>query len=84
MNWIDFGNEGVIQSYTVVKVPLSRMEGLHPYTVVVVTLDDGPRISGLLLDVDAGEKISVGDRVIAEFRGDDEEISLHFKLLNER
>jgi uncharacterized OB-fold protein len=81
MEWADISGGGVVQSFTVVHIPLSTMVGRAPYTVAVVKLNDGPSVSGLVLDVDDGEKISVGSRVQAEFVKEREKTSLCFKLV---
>ena len=81
MEWADILGSGVVQSFTVVHIPLSTMVARAPYAVAVVKLDDGPSVSGLVLDVDDGEKISVGSRVEAEFVKEGEKTSLCFKLV---
>jgi uncharacterized OB-fold protein len=81
LKWIDLRGEGVIQSFTVIYVPLTRMQGRSPYAVGVVKLDDGPSISGLILDVSGEEEISVGSRVRAEFVSEGEKTSLCFRLV---
>jgi uncharacterized OB-fold protein len=78
MAWKDVSGDGVIQAFTVVHVPLSSMVGRSPYMVAVVKLDDGPSVSGLVLDMDEGER-SVGARVVAELVKDGETTSLCFK-----
>ena len=80
MAWEDVSGDGVIQAFTVVHVPLSTMVGRSPYAVAVVKLDDGPSVSGLVLDVDEGNKLSVGARVFAEFVKEGEKTALCFKL----
>jgi uncharacterized OB-fold protein len=81
MEWSDVSGGGVIQSFTVVHIPLSTMVGRAPYAVAVVKLDEGPRVSGLVLDVDDGESLSVSSRVEAEFVKEGEKTSLCFKLV---
>lgn len=81
LDWIDLGSEGVIQSFTVIHVPLTRMQGISPYTVGVVRLDDGPSISSLILDVGSEDEVSVGSRVKAEFISEGDRVSLCFRLI---
>ena len=80
MTWADVSGDGVIRAFTVVHVPLSTMVGRSPYTVAVVKLDDGPSVSGLVLDVDEGDTLSVGARVVAVFVKEGEKTALCFKL----
>jgi uncharacterized OB-fold protein len=81
MAWEDVSGDGVIRAFTVVHVPLSSMVGRSPYAVAVVKLDDGPSVSGLVLDVDEGVKLSVGAQVVAEFVKEGEETALCFRLV---
>jgi len=80
MEWADLSGSGVVESFTVVYIPLSTTVGRTPYAVAVVKLDDGPSVSGLVLDVDDGEKLQVGSRVEAVFVKEGEKTSLCFKL----
>ena len=81
MAWVDVSGDGVIRAFTVVHVPLSTMMGCSPYAVAVVELDDGPSVSGLVLEVDEGDALSVGARVVAEFVKEGEKTALCFKLV---
>jgi uncharacterized OB-fold protein len=81
MTWKDVSGDGVLRAFTVVQVPLSTMMGRSPYAVAVVELDDGPRISGLVLNVDEGDTLSIGARVIAEIVKGGEKTALCFKLV---
>jgi len=81
MTWADVSGDGVIRAFTVVHVPLSTMMGRSPYTVAVIKLDDGPSVSGLVLNVDEGDTLSIGARVIAEFVKEGEKTALCFKLV---
>jgi uncharacterized OB-fold protein len=80
MAWEDVSGDGVIRAFTVVHVPLSTMVGRSPYAVAVVKLDDGPSVSGLVLEGDEGDALSVGARVVAEFMREGEKTTLCFKL----
>ena len=81
MAWEDISGDGVIRAFTVIQVPLSTMVGRSPYAVAVVKFDDGPSVSGLVLEVDEGNTLSVGARVVAEFVKEGEKTSLCFKLV---
>ena len=80
MTWEDVSGNGVIRAFTVVHVPLSTMVGRSPYAVAVVKLDDGPSVTGLVLEVDDGDTLSVGALVAAEFVKEGEKTVLCFKL----
>ena len=69
-----------MRAFSVINVPLSRMEGRSPYAVGVVRLDDGPSVSGLILDVTDGGELSVGSRVEAEYVKEGERTALCFRL----
>jgi uncharacterized OB-fold protein len=61
VEWVDATGEGAVISRTVVRIPVR--EGLvPPYTVLLVELDEGPRMVGRCLG-DA----SIGDRVVTEW-----------------
>ena len=81
MTWEVVSGDGVLRAFTVVHVPLSTMVGRSPYAVAVVKLDDGPSVSGLVLEVDEGDTLSVGARVVAEFVKEGEKTVLCFKLV---
>lgn len=67
MRWEELGGGGEVRAYTVINIPLSRMEDRSPYAVGVMKLDDGPSVSGLILGVTSGDELSVGSRVEAEY-----------------
>jgi uncharacterized OB-fold protein len=77
--WIELGGEGVVQAYTVITVPLTRLKDRCPYAVGVVKLDEGPSISGSILGVADGGDIAVGSRVTAEFVKEGERTALCFR-----
>jgi uncharacterized OB-fold protein len=80
MCWTELGGGGEVRAYTVINIPLSRMEGRCPYAVGVVKLDDGPSVSGLILGVTSGDELSVGSRVKAEYMKEGEKTRLCFRL----
>lgn len=77
--WDELKGEGTVQAYTVITVPLTKLKDSSPYAVGVVKLDDGPSIASLILEIKNGEEISVGTRVMAEFKKEDEKTILCFK-----
>lgn len=79
LEWDELKGEGTVQAYTVITVPLTMLKDSSPYAVGVVKLDDGPSISSMILGVKDGEEMSVGTRVMAEFKKEDEKTILCFK-----
>ncbi len=59
-----FSGKGEIVSYTVIRVPPEGFES--PYTIAIIRLDEGPTVSGQV--VDEPEKVGIGKRVRAVFR----------------
>lgn len=77
--WVQLKGTGVVQAYTVITVPLTRLKESSPYAVGVVKLEEGPSISGTILGVKDGEEIAVGSKVKAEFVKEDERTVLCFR-----
>ncbi len=74
-----FNGKGVIQTITVISVPLTRFQELSPYGVGIIHLDEGPMITGMILgEVD---KIKIGDRVEAVYLDEGDEKVLAFKTV---
>lgn len=80
IRWEELGGSGEVRAYSVINIPLSRMEDRSPYAVGVVKLDDGPSVSGLILGVTSGDELSVGSRVEAEYVKEGEKTHLCFRL----
>jgi hypothetical protein len=51
------GKEGIIVSWTLVRVPPTGFSSLAPYPVVVVRLEDGKRITAQLVDWTVGDLV---------------------------
>lgn len=79
LEWVKLKGEGVVQAYTVISVPLTKMKESCPYAVGVVKLEGGPSISGQILGVTKGQEMSVGARVRAEYMKIEERASLCFR-----
>lgn len=73
--WRRCKGKGIVAAKTVIAVPLTRFQDRCPYGVVVVTLDEGVSVSGLLLD-EGGE---VGSRVEASYVKNEDGVVLAFK-----
>lgn len=63
----ELNGKGKIISYTVIRVPQEGFEDETPYILAIVELEEGPRITGQITDVDLGE-VNIGDKVEATFR----------------
>ena len=59
--------DGVVETFTVIRVAPTGFEDEAPYAVGIVKLDDGVKITAQLADCDV-DKIRIGDRVHLEFR----------------
>ena len=68
---ITYSGKGTLAAYTVISVPPVMMaeagyDGKNPYCVGIVTLEEGPRISAQILDVDIShpENIKIGTEMV--------------------
>jgi uncharacterized OB-fold protein len=59
--------EGVVETFTVIRVAPSGFNDQAPYAVGIVALEGGVRVTAQIVDVDPGE-LAIGDRVRLEFR----------------
>ena len=76
IKWQTSVGTGVLYSFTTVHHPVhSIVEQWVPYTLCLVTLDEGPRILALF-EIDNEHTPSIGDRVAVRFRT----VSPHLKL----
>jgi len=75
LEWKSFSGGGVVAAKTVIAVPLTRFQERCPYGVVIVTLDEGVSVSGLLFD----ENVDIGSRVEAAYVKDEDGVVLAFK-----
>ena len=74
MEWVEMKGKGKLAAFTAVAVGQSRTieEGYgrdNPYLVGIVELDEGPKVSGRILGIDAKkpENIKVGTPLTIEF-----------------
>jgi uncharacterized OB-fold protein len=74
MEWVEMKGKGKLATFTAVAVGQSRTieEGYsrdNPYLVGIVELDEGPKVSGRILGIDAKkpENIKVGTPLTIEF-----------------
>ncbi len=82
MEWVEFCGRGKLAAFSVIYIGPSQMidagyDRKNPYCAAIVELEEGPKISAQLLDVDARhpETISIGMRLQAVFveRGEGEQ-----------
>jgi len=66
LEWIELKNKGKLLTYTVIHVSSKQFESLIPYAVGIVKLEDGPKLPGMIQDVEP-EKISVGMSLEVDF-----------------
>ncbi len=64
----EFSGEGQVVSATVVHDAVGDYESETPYTLAVVELDEGTRLTSQVVDSGEGERVEKGDRVEACFR----------------
>jgi len=64
--WVELEGKGKLLSYTVIHVSPVQFQSIAPYTVGIVELEDGPRLPGMIRDVEP-EKIRVGMNLEIDF-----------------
>lgn len=79
MEWRELRGEGEVRAFTVIHVPPTSMVGKVPYAIGLVKLDEGPTLTARILGDE--KDISVGTRVVAEFKKEGEKTVLFFKPL---
>ncbi len=81
LEWMEIQGRGKLQAFTVIHVPPTRMRGRHPYAVGIVKFEEGPSISGLILDIRRGEGLEVGAEVEPLIAREDDGLRLCFRLV---
>ena len=72
--WIDASGRGVIASFTVVRRAISDAYEA-PYVIVLIDLEEGPRMMSSLIDADPGS-VAIGDPVEVSFADWSEDITM--------
>lgn len=73
LSWKEARGSGVIHSFTTVEAgATSGFSSLTPYTVALITLDEGCRVFGMLRDAVSRGLPSIGGEVTCEFETDPE------------
>ena len=89
---VEFAGEGVLSAFTIINVPPTSMaesgfSTKNPYCSGIVTLTEGPRISGQILNVDVAnpQTIKIGSLVkmttIERERNGEKKIFLAFEVI---
>jgi uncharacterized protein len=60
-----FSGLGVVETFTIISAAPAGFEEYSPYTVAIIKLDEGPKISSQVVNP---EEIKVGSRVVPIFR----------------
>lgn len=74
--WVESTGRGKVHSWEIVRVPSHPFFSNVPYNVVLVEMDEGPRLFGNLLDVDP-EDIHDGMSVRVDFVDIEEDFTLY-------
>jgi len=77
LEWKEYTGEGVITGSTIITVAPTFMAEAAPYKMVIVKLDEGPSITGIL---EAEDETKIGDRVTTKFTNIGEKTIIQFKL----
>lgn len=81
---IRFSGNGKIQSYSIIHTPTDEFKLISPYTVAIIELEEGAKITSQIVDCD-GDNVEIGQEVELVFRkireeGDDGVISYGYKF----
>lgn len=78
--WVPIGGQGTVYSYTVVeRAGVGAFAERMPFTIVLVTLDEGPTMMANLLDAtgdDVVEGVSIGMRVQMSYEDVTDDVTL--------
>jgi len=66
LEWTQLKGEGELLAYTVIHVSPKQFESIVPYAVGIVKLTEGPKLPGMLYDIEP-DKISVGMKLKVDF-----------------
>ena len=80
LEWYEFKGEGTLEAVTLNRTPSTAFKARCPYAVGIVKFNEGPSISGLMVDQNP-EKLAVGSRAVFTVVKDGEKSILAFKTL---
>ncbi len=66
-NLVRLSNEGILQTFTIIRVASEKFSGRTPYAVGIVELNEGARITTQITDVDF-DKLKIGMKLKLVFR----------------
>lgn len=66
LEWVELKKSGKLLTYTVIHVPPAQFQSLAPYAVGIIELEEGPRLLGMLRNIDL-EKIKIGMELTVDF-----------------
>ena len=81
---IKFSGKGKIHTYSIIHTPTEEFKSLSPYTVAIIELEEGAKITSQIVDCQKNE-VKIGDDVELVFRkikeeGDEGVISYGYKF----
>jgi len=66
LQWIELKGSGKLLTYTVIHVAPKQFEGLAPYPVGIVKLDEGPQLLGMIRNIEP-DKLKIGMELTIDF-----------------
>ena len=69
LDWFEFRGDGKLETFTVISVAPTFLKDKAPYVLGIVKLEDGPTITGRIINVNPNkpESIKIGMKVRADF-----------------
>ena len=67
LNNVKFSGRGTIESYTTVHAPPAGFELQKPYTIGIIKLEEGPKLTAQIVDCEPGD-VKIGGDVQVVFR----------------
>ncbi|MEM4576012.1 MAG: Zn-ribbon domain-containing OB-fold protein [Candidatus Nezhaarchaeales archaeon] len=67
VEWVQMKGEGELVTFTIIHIPPPQFASLAPYTVAIVKLDEGPKISGIVKGVTQPNQLKIGMRMKVAF-----------------
>jgi len=52
LRWVELKGQGKLLTYTIIHVAPKQFEALAPYSVGIVKLDEGPRLMGMIRNIE--------------------------------
>lgn len=72
LEWVEVKNRGKLITYTVIYVPPVQFQSMAPYAYGIIQLEDGPRIPGVIRNIEPGD-IEIGMELIVDFEEEKDE-----------